>query len=267
MALLNGHPADPGAVRALALGNYGHFTTLRVEDQHVRGLGRHLERLVRDCRAVFGTDLDPERVRHQLREAVGGRSGAFVARVTVFDPGLDLERPVAAKDPHVLVTHRPAGPQPPPPLTVRVTRYQRDVPEVKHTALFGALHHRRAAQLAGSDDALFVDAYGHISEGPTWNVGFVDADGTVVWPRADVLPGITMAQLKDLHEHRTVPVVAASLTGMRAAFATNTAVGVREIVEIRGIDAADDGRVRYAPEHPVLARLREVHLALPGERL
>lgn len=265
MALLNGHPADPGALRALALGNYGHFTSLRVEDQRVRGLGRHLERLVRDCRAVFGTDLDPERVRRQLRAAVGDRTGAFVARVTVFDPGLDLGRPAAAKDPHILVTHRPAGPQPPAPLTVRAARYQREVPEVKHTALFGALHQRRAAQLAGFDDALFVDVHGRVCEGPTWNVGFVDADGAVLWPRADVLPGITMALLKDLHDHTTAPVTAAGLSGMQAAFATNTAVGIRAITAIRAPGTADD--IRYPPDHPLVTRLREAYSALPGERL
>lgn len=39
---------------------------------------------------------------------------------------------------------------------------------------------------------LFVGRDGCVSEGSTWNVGFVDQDGTVVWPRADVLPGVTM---------------------------------------------------------------------------
>ncbi|MEE1931017.1 aminotransferase class IV family protein [Streptomyces sp. TRM 70351] len=258
MALLNGRPADPEALRVLALTNYGHFTSMRVDDQRVRGLSQHLDRLVRDCRTVFGTELDISRVRQYVRDAVGDEAGASVVRVTVFDPGLDLGHPVSADDPHVLVTHRSAAALPLPPLRVRTARYQRDIAQVKHTGLFGALHHRRAAQLAGFDDALFVDADGLISEGGTWNVGFISPQG-VIWPKADVLPGITMALLQELSPHTTEPVPVDSLTGMRAAFAANTTIGVRAISTIDGL--------QLATEHPVLVQMRESFLALRGERL
>lgn len=258
MALLNGRPADPDALRTLALTNYGHFTSMRVDDQHVRGLTRHLERLVRDCHTVFGADLDPDRVRQYVRDAVGDKPGAFVVRVTVFDPALDMGCPVAANAPQVLVTHRSAGPLPLPPLRVKTARYQRDVAQVKHTGLFGALHHRRAAQLAGFDDALFVDPDGFVSEGGTWNVGFIDEVG-VVWPKADVLPGITMALLQELRAHTVAPVAAHALPDIQAAFATNTTIGVR------AISAIDD--IQFPTEHPVLIELRESFLALRGERL
>ncbi|MEU9115145.1 aminotransferase class IV [Streptomyces sp. NPDC048483] len=259
MALLNGHPADPDVLRTLALTNYGHFTTMRVDDRRVPGLARHLARLVRDCRTVFGAELDPEAVRRYVREAVGERAGALVVRVTVLDPGLDIGRPAAAHDPQVLVTLRPAGALPLPPLRVGTVRHQREVPQVKHTGLFGALHQRRAAQEAGFDDALFVGADGLVSEGPTWNVGFVEASGAVVWPRAEVLPGVTMALLQELHGHAVAPVAAEQLPRMRAAFATNTAIGVRPI------DTVDGTRLDAA--HPVLVALRESYAAVRGEEL
>ncbi|GAB7032576.1 aminotransferase class IV family protein [Streptomyces platensis subsp. malvinus] len=259
MALLNGHPADPDALRTLALTNYGHFTSMRVDEQHVRGLTRHLERLVRDCRTVFGADLDPGLVRRYVREAVGDKPGAFVVRVTILDPGLDMGRPADANDPHVLVTHRPAGALPLPPLRVKTVRYQRDVAQVKHTGLFGALHHRRAAQLAGFDDALFVGPDGLVSEGGTWNVGFIDAHGNVVWPKADVLPGVTMTLLQELHTYSAAPVPSEHLPQMQAAFATNTTIGVR------AISAIDE--TQLPTEHPALVELRESFLALRGEQL
>lgn len=259
MALLNGHPADPAAVRTLALTNYGHFTSMRVEDQRVRGFSRHLERLARDCRAVFGAALDPDRVRRYVRDAVGGRPGTFVVRVTVFDPALDIGRPVTADDPHVLVTHRPAGASPLPPLRVKTVRYQRELAHVKHTGLFGALHHRRVAQLDGFDDALFVGPDGLVSEGGTWNVGFVDADGGVVWPKADVLPGVTMALLQEVHPHAVASVGAEELGRVQGAFATNTTIGVRTI------GAIDDRRL--SAEQSVLAELRRAYLGVRGERL
>ena len=70
MAELNGVPASLDEVRSLALTNYGHFTTMRVEDQRVRGLGLHMQRLVRDCREVFDTDLEPDHVRQFVRHAL-----------------------------------------------------------------------------------------------------------------------------------------------------------------------------------------------------
>jgi hypothetical protein len=42
------------------------------------------------------------------------------------------------------------------------------MPLVNHVGLFGALHARRLAQLAGADDALFHDAADLVCEGPTW---------------------------------------------------------------------------------------------------
>lgn len=260
MAFLNGQPADSGALRTLALTNYGHFTSMRVDDQHIRGLTRHLQRLVRDCRSVFGADLDPDRVRQYVRDAVGEETGAFVVRVTILDPGLELGRPVDADDPHVLVTHRPAGSLPPPPLRVQTTCYQRDLAQVKHTGLFGVLHQRRAAQLDGFDDALFVNpADSLVSEGGTWNVGFINETGGVVWPDADVLPGVTMALLQGLHEHTVEPVPAGQLPYMQAAFAANTTIGVR------AVSAIDD--TELPTEHPTLGKLRDAFLALRGERL
>ncbi len=42
MAELNGVPADLDQVQVLGLTNYGHFTSMRVDDQRVRGLSLHL---------------------------------------------------------------------------------------------------------------------------------------------------------------------------------------------------------------------------------
>lgn len=67
-----------------------------------------------------------------------------------------------------------------PPLRVRSVEFVRDAPEIKSVGLFASLRQRRAAQLAGFDDALFADAGSAVSEGGTWNVGFV-RDGQVLW--------------------------------------------------------------------------------------
>ncbi|MFF4433743.1 aminotransferase class IV [Streptomyces sp. NPDC001513] len=259
MATLNGSPVGIADLQALALTNYGHFTTMVVEDGAVRGLALHLDRLVGDCRTVFGAELDPDWVRECVRREVRGFAGRCTARVTVFSPGLDLAAPEREASPCVLVTTRPAGGAG-GPLRVQRLTYHRDAPAVKHVALFGQLRLRRAARLAGFDDVLFTGADGLVSEGCTWNVGFVDAAGTVVWPEADVLQGVTMRLLRSAHgRHVTAPVTDRLLRSMRAAFATNTAIGVRSVASV------DD--VVFRTDDPVVTALREAYAGVPLERL
>ncbi|MBT2406557.1 MULTISPECIES: aminotransferase class IV [unclassified Streptomyces] len=262
MATLNGSAASPEALQALALTNYGHFTTMVVEDGGVRGLALHLARLVGDCRAVFGAELDPEWVRECVRREAAGHTGAVTVRVTVFDPELNLAAPERAARPGVLVTTRPAPGtgHPLPALRVRRLRFERESPSVKHVSLFGQLRMRREARLAGFDDVLFVGADGLVSEGCTWNIGFVDEAGTVVWPQADVLPGTTMRLLRAGREGQvTAPMTDGRLRSMRAAFATNTSIGVRPVA------AVDD--VAFRVDDPVIGALRETYAAVPLDRL
>lgn len=260
MAHLDGKSVTTDDVLPLALTGYGHFTTMRADADHrIRGLSLHMERLVRDCGTVWGADLDTVRVRQFVRQALEGQRGPCVVRVTIYDPAVDIGHPVDADQPQVLVTVRPAGAMPAPPLRAMSVPYERDLPQVKHCGLFGALHVRRAAQFSGFDDALFVGPDGNVSEGPTWNVGFVDGDGAVVWPQAPVLPGVTMRLLQQQVEHRITPVTLDRARGMRAAFATNTSIGVRALTVI--------DEVSLTVEDPVLSTLREAYLSIPGEEV
>ncbi|MDI3422950.1 aminotransferase class IV family protein [Streptomyces luteolus] len=258
MATLDGEPVQPDELLGLALLNYGHFTSMRCDAEgRVRGLALHLERLVRDCRTVWGAELDPERVRELLRRELAGQDGPCVLRVTVFDPGLDLGRPAAPARPRLLLTRRPAGSLTAPPLSVTAVRHDRDLPAVKHVGLFGTLRARREAQAAGYDDALFVDAERRVTEGGTWNVGFV-RDGEVLWPQADVLPGVTMALLRAHGTHTRTPLTLTQAKTMDAAFATNASAGVRALSRI--------DEVEFATDHPLLDALRAAYLGVVGER-
>ncbi|MGR8009244.1 aminotransferase class IV family protein [Streptomyces hypolithicus] len=261
MAELNGNSVTLDDLQGLALTNYGHFTSMRMEDGTVRGLSLHLDRLTRDCRIVFGVDLDRERTLGYIRKAADGVTGIAGLRVTVFDPALDMGRPVEGKDPHILVNLRPAGAMPPPPLTAKTFTFTRDNAEVKHIGLHPQLRLRREAQLAGFDDAVFVEPDGRVSEGGTWNLGFVDQEGTVIWPEAPVLPGTTMLLLQSLDAPKqiTAPVRLTDIPNMTAAFATNTSIGVR------AVSAIDD--VQFPQVHPVLTALCDAYINIPGERL
>ncbi|WP_187280228.1 aminotransferase class IV family protein [Streptomyces sp. IB2014 016-6] len=260
MVTLDGEPVSADDLLPLALTNVGHFTSMRVDaNGSIRGLSLHMERLVRDCGIVYGADLDTGLVRDYVRQGLDGQDAPCVVRVTVYDPKVEMAHPAKADEPHVLVSVRAAGAMPPQPLRAMSVPYERDFPGVKHAGLFGALRARRAAQLAGFDDALFVGRDGFVSEGGTWNVGFVDHDGTVVWPQAPVLPGVTMALLQQHAEHRVTTVTLEQAKGMAAGFATNTSIGVRAL---KSIDETE-----LPGEHAVLSRLQQMYLSIPGEIL
>jgi branched-subunit amino acid aminotransferase/4-amino-4-deoxychorismate lyase len=231
---------------------------MRVEPDGVRGLGLHLDRLVSGCRRLFDTLLDPEQVRAHVRHALAGRERPVVVRVTVFDPALGADRPGADADPHVLVTTRVAPPWPCPPVRVRSARYQRELPDVKHTAVFGTMFHRRAAQRAGFDDVVLVDDRGRLAELATATLAVV-IDGGLVWPDAAVLPSVTAELLDRAHTgpRCTAPVPVDGLDRVEAAFALSSVIGVRTV-------AAIDDR-RWPGQHPLAARLRHDYASVPCE--
>jgi len=245
---LNGRPVTVDELRALGLYNYGHFTSMRVDDMKVRGLGLHMDRLVRDSGKLFGTTVNPVHVRSLIRATAEKVSSPSIVRVTVFDSSGNLEHPGDAMELDVLVSVREAPAiASVSPLRVESVPYQREIPGVKHIGLFSSMYYRRAAQLRGFDDALFTDSRAQISEGATWNIGFFDGKH-IVWPKADVLPGVTAALLKTVVASSGTPsietiVQLSQVSETWAAFATNSSVGVRPIQSIDSVELLDDSSV------------------------
>ncbi|MEV0065374.1 aminotransferase class IV family protein [Amycolatopsis sp. NPDC050768] len=258
---INGSKASLDQVKALALTNYGHFTSMLVEDLRVRGLSLHMERLVRDCQLLFGVALDTDRVREYILHALDEAGAArVVARVTIYDPALDLGTIGSDAEPAVLVTTRAASASAAPPLRLQAASYRREKPSVKHIGLFGALEARRSAQREGFDDVLFLNPDGTISEIATSNIGFI-RDGGVVWPRSEYLSGITMTLLHQAVDETvtTEPLTLSDLAGMDGAFATNAATGVRAVASVDG--------TAWPTEHKLLNELRDLYTDIPAERL
>ncbi|WP_017627797.1 aminotransferase class IV [Nocardiopsis chromatogenes] len=258
MMLLDGRPVTAEELAPLALYGYGHFTTMRVEGARVRGLSLHLDRLEADCATLMGATLDRDGIRGRVREAADRSDGPVVVRVTVFDPDLELGLPARPARPRMLVSTRAAPAVPAPPLSLATRAHERELPAVKTSSLAGALHGRRAAQLGGHDDVLFVDRTGRATEGATWNIGFVRGD-EVLWPEGDVLQGTTMRLLDGTGgaTHRTVPVPVEAVPEMDGAFITNAAVGVRPV-------SAVDGHT-FTDRPPLVERLRTAYEEIPGE--
>lgn len=257
---LNGVPPTMDQVKSLALTNYGHFTSMLTEDGRVRGLSLHMQRLAQDCRLLFDVDLDTDRVRHYIRHALTDAAPRTVARVTVYDPALELGAIGSDADPHILVTTRSAGSGTPAPLRLQAASYRREMPAVKHIGLFGALRCRRTAQREGYDDVLFLNPDGTISEIATSNIGFV-RQGQTIWPRSEWLTGITMTLLNQALDEpiQTEPITLSDLPTMEFAFATNAATGIRPVASVDGQS--------WPADHPTLKQLRDLYADIPAEPL
>lgn len=201
---LNGRPATAEGLAPLAFAGYAHFTAMQVRDRAVRGLDLHLRRLRRASEELFGQHLADARVQQYVRAALEGAPPdvsltCFVtSRPGEFMPiasGLDLDVLIKVTD----RAHPPAG-----PLALDLARHERHLPEVKHVGEVAKTLYLRRAQARGFDDAAFEDRYGRLSEATIWNLAFWDGE-SVIWPRADVLPGVTMQILARQLQAQGIP--------------------------------------------------------------
>jgi branched-subunit amino acid aminotransferase/4-amino-4-deoxychorismate lyase len=193
--LIDGESASTDDLVYLATVNYGAFTSFRVEGGKVRGLDRHLVRLDASAVALFGAPVGEGRLRELIRLAVAGRDACWL-RVSLFSPEILARVPSRRGAPKVMTIVSPPASPLAEALRVMIQAHARHLPEIKHTATLDLIHARRIAREAGFDDALFADGDGVISEGTTWNIGFVKGD-RVTWPRAPMLAGVTQSLIED----------------------------------------------------------------------
>ena len=178
---VNGQEADHDAVALLDHEAWGHFTAMQVRGGRTRGLGLHLARLAAAHDDIYGKPLDADLVRARIRHALDGRPAASV-RVYGYWAGLI----VTVRGPQEMLSR---------PYSMTVQHFQRPLARLKHVGSWAQGRFHELAMAAGFDDGLLVDETGRISEGNITNVGFW-RDGSVVWPAAPKLDGITMLVLQ-----------------------------------------------------------------------
>jgi branched-subunit amino acid aminotransferase/4-amino-4-deoxychorismate lyase len=191
ITLFNGRPAEAADLAPLAFAGFAHFTAMQVRDRRVRGLDLHLDRLREASDELFSRHLSDEKVLDHLRGAladappdvsltsfISSRPGEF----TRADGDVDLD---------VLVKITDAAMPPAGPLSLDVVEHERHLPRVKHVGEVSKTLLLRRANASGFDDAAFIDRSGRLSEATIWNLAFWDGE-SVIWPRAELLPGVTM---------------------------------------------------------------------------
>lgn len=237
---INGKPARVEELHRAVAWNYGHFTSMQVRQGAVRGLELHLERMRAASLELFDSavDTDSRRIRTLLHQVIGADVDASV-RVTI----IPHESSPAHTDVIVAVTE-PASDTPRPPLRVRSATYERDLPHLKHVATMGLTYQTLKAHKDGYDDVLFIGRDGMVREGSVWNVAFWDGE-QVIWPEAEMLPGITMQLLQEGLTQTGVPwttrpVRAVELPLLLAASAINSHFPSQPIASVNDADFTRD---------------------------
>lgn len=256
---IDGEPASAADLAHQVLFPYGAFTSFRVEGGGVRGLGLHLARLHASAVELFGEAVGEARLRELMREALKGRSDAWL-RISLFSRDVWMRVADGVGPPSVMVGVF----DPPPPLASSVRlhpqTYRREAAHLKHAATFGLMRGRRLAKQAGFDDALFVDEAGLISEGTVWNIGFVTGE-RIVWPEAPMLAGVAQALITENLAavglaSETRPVRLDEITDFDGAFICNSATPACAVGAI--------GERRFPPDPGRVARVAEAWSRAPA---
>ncbi|WP_279382918.1 aminotransferase class IV family protein [Streptomyces sp. FH025] len=191
LAHRNGRTATAEELTPLAFMGYAHFTAMQVRGGRVRGLDLHLERLRHGSAELFGRETADTRVRSCLRAALEAAPADLSLVATAYSPVGEFTADGPGTEPELLVRTGPAASGPEGPLALAAVRHERFLPAVKHVGEPAKTYFLRQAFRRGFDDVAFTDHRGRLSEGSIWNLAFWDGS-SVVWPRAEMLHGVTM---------------------------------------------------------------------------
>jgi branched-subunit amino acid aminotransferase/4-amino-4-deoxychorismate lyase len=218
---VNGRPAAAED----AASTYGHFTAMQIRGGGVQGLANHLDRLDAANRELFDEPIDPDAVRGYLRHALAGQADAAV-RVAVREPG------------RVLVAARPPTLPVPGPLRLRSVPYVRPFAHIKHLGGFAQSEWARRVGREGYDDALLTAPDGTVTETSIANIGFLDADGAIVFPEPPWLHGTAMRLIEQVLPTTRRRITLADLGSYGGAFVANS-IGVTRVSVIDAVALPD----------------------------
>lgn len=256
-AYLNGRTATAEQLATLAFAGYAHFTAMQVRNHAVRGLDLHLKRLRNASDELFGDHLPDEQVGEFISLAL--KSAPQDVSLTCFISARPGEFMQARANVELDVLIKVTDPVTPPtgPLALDVVRHERHLPHVKHVGEVAKTQFLRQANAKGFDDAAFLDSHGRLSEATIWNLAFWDGT-SVVWPEAEVLPGVTMQilsrQLTALGiDQTTRAVTRTELSEDLAAVVMNSWSPGIPVAHIYGQRMADDGEFVHFLHHAYAA--------------
>jgi branched-subunit amino acid aminotransferase/4-amino-4-deoxychorismate lyase len=231
----------------------GCFTTTRVRAGRPVRIERHVERLCRDAACLGLGRLEPEVCRRALIELAAA----------AFGDGDGVVRLQASRDAEAqlhLVALPRALPAPKPAWTAVVAPFPhpgaaQPCPGAKTSGRLVYALALEAAQRAGADEAVLIDAAGYLVEGAISNLVWADADGVVATPPLSrgAVAGVTRALVRERAPEIEERDVHAN-TRVQELIALNAVRGAIPIVQL---DGRPVGAGRPGPAAKYLAELLE----------
>jgi len=238
-------------------------------------LREHLERF-RISTDLVGLELsrDVDSLIEAVRATVRANPGAKAVKISAYLPSVEVDVvpldprvsvAIAAYDPYRdIIAHKPVQPELHREYKLWIEKERRNrradivEPQAKVAANYVSPMMAKAhARRAGYDDILLLDADGHVAEGPTTNIFYVDrAGGLVTPPEENVLHGVTRRSVLELAKHDGRPVreerfTPEDLLAASEIFLTGTTANVLPVV------ALDEHAVGDGSAGPVTRALRE----------
>jgi branched-subunit amino acid aminotransferase/4-amino-4-deoxychorismate lyase len=241
MILLNGKLLNAAAAAISPFGEgfqfgVGVFTTVRVQAGRAEFLKEHIERLVRDARALgLLAASEPSVLSERCAACIAvNRLDSGGIKIVWFADTDGSTGEVISQRPH---SYGPELAKRGFRLMTRpcVSRASRELSRYKTLNYLDHLHAKRAAVAAGFDDALWVDERGVVLESATANL-FAVIDGRIFTPdeKAGLLPGVARRVVLELATDGFERTQVTTLTRERLAdatevFVTNSLIGVMPV--------------------------------------
>ncbi len=245
----------------------GIFEGIRAYNGSVFRLVDHIDRLYDSAKSIR---LKIPLTKHEMTEAVletlrkNQLRDAYVRLVVTRGAGDLGVDPALCKNPTVFIIAEPMasllGPREPKVIKAMMSSYRRDTVdatshEVKSLNYMNSILAKIEARSAGSDDAIFLDHRGFVSEGSVTNI-FVVKDGKVATPStaAGILHGITRERLIRLCSDLGMDVQERDVTPFELATADEVfMVGTKS--EILAVGSVSGEKVGTGGAGPVTRKL------------
>lgn len=222
-AYLDGKLATVADLTPLAFAGFAHFTAMQVRNGRVKGLDLHLGRLRSASMSLYGHALSDARVLECLRIAIADGPVSVSLVATIFSRAGEFTDADEPGDPALLVRTGPPSNGPQRDLRLALVEHERWLPEIKHVGETAKTRFLRQAIRDGFDDAAFIDRSGRISEATIWNLAFWNGEA-VIWPEADMLPGVTMQIVRRQLDRLGIAQISEPITMQNAARFSGAAV-------------------------------------------
>jgi branched-chain amino acid aminotransferase len=252
------------------LRGYSVFESLRTYDRHPFHLDGHLERLYRSAELIeLGIPWPPPYIGDVVQEAIA-RNTYRHATIRLFVTGGKSEDSILPTgEPVLMVLLTPLGERDMQRFArgfkVITTYLQRIMPEAKTSNYIAAVSALKEAARRNADDALFVNAQGHVLEATRSNF-FIFRGDTLVTPRDGMLIGITRNVVLELAQGlfniEERPILLQELPHTDEAFITSTTREIVPVVQIDDLIVANGtpGRRTYELEKRFIEMIDQGHL-------